>query len=317
MNSRKLFARIAENWFAKVLSVFIALLLFVFHRMSTLEDRFLSVPLAVEANALFIPASSYTRIIKVTIRGDANSIYPILEDDIEAYIDLKKYDAGGWYRVPVQVRKKGTALGVEPLEISVDPMEISLQLDQKTSKYVPLTAGLRGNVESGYDFVSYTLTPTQVVIDGPMNVVGAVSELYTDVVDLEGRKEDFSVMVNVLNRDPLIVIRGNGMTEFRGFIRPSVPVRNIDEIPIVFHGLAGSLEGVPDIKTGSVRLEGDQALLDQFVPPPDFLSVDCSPVTGPGEYTLPVTVNLPPGLSLVRREPQRVTLAVSPGDEAP
>ncbi|MDR1588519.1 MAG: hypothetical protein LBS57_13780 [Treponema sp.] len=317
MSSRKLFAGMVENWFAKVLSIFIALLLFVFHRMSTLEDRFFSVPLVVEANSSFIPTSSYTRIIRISIRGDANSIYPILEDDIEAYIDLKKHDAPGWYRAPVQVRKKGTALGVEPLEISVDPMEISLELDRKVSKYVSLTAGLQGNVESGYDFISYTLTPTQVVIDGPMNIVGAISELYTDVVDLEGRKEDFSVMVNVLNRDPLIVIRGNGMTEFRGFIRPSVPVRNIDEIPIVFHGIIGHLEAVPDIKTGSVRLEGNQALLDQFVLPPEFLSVDCSFITEPGEYTLPVTVNLPPGLSLIRWAPQSVEFTVIPKRNVP
>ncbi|MDR1318741.1 MAG: hypothetical protein LBJ90_03875 [Treponema sp.] len=317
MNSRKIFAGLVENWFAKVLSVFIALLLFVFHRMSTLEDRFFSVPLSVESNSSFIPASPYTRMIRISVRGDANSIYPILEDDIEAYIDLKKYDAAGRYSVPVQIRKKGTALIAEPLEITADPMEISLQLDQRISKYVPITAGLRGNVETGFDFVSYTLTPTQAVIDGPMNVVGDISELYTDIVDLEGRNEDFSVVVNILNRDPLIVIRGNGMTEFRGFVRPSVPVRNIDEIPIVFNGLVNHLEIVPDIKTGSIRLEGNQALLDQFVPSPGFFSVDCSFITVPGEYTLPVTVDLPPDLSLVRWEPQHVNATVSIRNEEP
>jgi len=37
-------------------------------------------------------------------------------------------------------------------------------------------------------------------------------------------------MVNILNRDPLIVIRGNGMTEFHGFIRRSVPPRDEEDM---------------------------------------------------------------------------------------
>ncbi|MDR1899577.1 MAG: hypothetical protein LBQ55_06190 [Treponema sp.] len=308
--SRKLLAKAAENWPAKVLSVALAIILFVFHRMSTLENRFFSVPLNVELDSVLVPASSYARMVRVSLRGDANSIFPILEDDIEAYVDLKKYQSEGWYRAPVQVRKKGTALGVEPLEISVDPMEISLQLDHKISKYVPLTANLRGSLQNGYDLISYTLTPTQVVVDGPLNVVEAVSELYTDYIDLDGRDADFSVTVSVLNRDPLLVIRGNGAAEFRGFVRKPVPVRNFEEIPIMINGLNENFRAELDIKTGSVRVEGNQEILDSFTLPLSFLAVDCSNLAREGVYVLPLTVNLPEGLSLVRKEPEEVTVSV-------
>jgi YbbR domain-containing protein len=310
VNSRKLLARAAEHWPAKVLSVALAIILFVFHRMSTLEDRVFSVPLKVEINNAFIPASPYARVIRVTLRGDASTIYPILEDDIEAYIDLKQYESEGWYRAPVQIRKTGTADRVEPLEISVEPMEISLQLDRKISKYVPLTANLRGAVEPGYDLVSHSLSPTQVVVDGPLSVVGAISELYTDFIDLDGRNEDFSVTVNILNRDPLIVIRGNGLTDFHGFIRKPVPVRNFDEVPIIIEDLGDRFEAELDIKTGTVRLGGNQNQLDVLTAPSDFLSVNCSAITRAGTYTLPVTLKVPPGFNLVRREPLEVVLKV-------
>jgi YbbR domain-containing protein len=278
--------------------------------MSTLENRFFSVPLNVELDSALIPASPYTRMIRVSLRGDANSVFSILEDDIEAYIDLGKYREGGWYRAPVQVRKKGTALGVEPLEISVDPMEISLQLDYKISKYIPLTANIEGSPESGYDLVSYTLTPSQVVVDGPMNIVGAVSELYTDYIDLDGRNEDFSVSVGILNRDPLLVIRGNGMTDFRGFVRKPVPVRNFEEVPIMVNGLDERFRAELDIRVGSVRVEGDRGSLDSFTPPLSFLTVDCSGLSREGVYMLPLTVDLPRGLNLVRKEPETVTVSL-------
>jgi YbbR domain-containing protein len=223
LNIRKLTDKIAENWIAKAVSAGLAVFLFVFHRMASLETRFFSVPLTVQTNSDFVPASPYTRIIRVSLRGDANAIYPILEDDIEAYIDLRKYDTGGAFRAPVQIRKKGSALSLQPLEINVDPMEISLNLDRKIDKYIPLSANLRGNVEAGYTLESHSLSPAQALVDGPAGILDSVSELYTDYVDLEGRTENFSVMVNILNRDPLIVIRGNGMTEFHGFIRRPVP----------------------------------------------------------------------------------------------
>jgi YbbR domain-containing protein len=318
LNRSKLLAKAAENWPAKVLSVALAIIIFVFHRMSSLEDRFFSVPLVVEANVNLTPASSFPRVIRVTLRGDANSIYPILEGDIEAYINLKNYDVPGWYRAPVQIRKKGTALGIEPLEVSVDPVEISLELDRRISKYVPLTANLRGSVQAGYDLVSHTLSPVQVVIDGPLTLLGNVSGLYTDFIDLEGRREDFSVTVNILNPDPLVLIRGSGMTEFHGFIRRTVPVRNFTDLPITLNGLDGQFTGEPDVKSGSIRLEGAQAQLDMFAPSPLLLYVNCTAISEPGIYTLPVQADLPGGLNLLRQDPREIVLTVSlAGDEPP
>ena len=124
--------------------------------------------------------------------------------------------------------------------------------------------------------------------------------------------------VSILNRDPLIVIRGSGMTEFHGFVRRTVPVRNFTGLPITITGLAEAFAAELDVKAGSVRLEGPQNQLDLFVPPPEFLYVDGSGIAGPGAYTLPVEVSLPEGLNLARQEPQEALLtARSAGDEAP
>jgi YbbR domain-containing protein len=311
LNSRKLLARVVEKWPAKVLSVAAALILFVFHRMNTLESRFFSVPLRVETSAALVPISSYPRLVRVSLRGDANSIYPIVEDDIEAYIDLTKHTEPGWYRAAVQIRKMGSAVGVEPLEISVDPLEISLQLDQKISKTVPLIPNVRGNAALGFDLVSHSLSPAQVTVEGPRSVLGSVSDMSTEAVDLEGKNDDFTVMAAIVNPNPFVVIRGGGTAEFRGLIRPAVPAMNIDGIPIIVKGLDQRFEADAGYRTGSVRLEGSQDMLDMFVPSPDFLSVDCSALHAPGTYTLPVTIDLPNGLVPLRREPMELNLTVT------
>jgi hypothetical protein len=47
----------------------------------------------------------------------------------------------------------------------------------------------------------------------------AIYEFNTGIIDLEGRYEDFSVIINILNNDPLVIIHGNKMIEYRGIIR--------------------------------------------------------------------------------------------------
>ena len=227
MNSRKLLLKITEKWPVKVLSVAAALILLVFHRVNTLESRFFSVPLRVETGDTLIPASQYTRVIRVGLRGEANSILPILEDDIETYIDLKKYADEGSYRIPVQIRKKGSAAGVEPLEISVDPIEVTIRLENKTSRNINVMPVFRGNVAEGYELTGQSIIPTSVFAEGPRSNVESLYEFYTGTIDLEGRYEDFSVMVSVINNDPFIVIHGNSMIEYRGSIRRIVRGRPV------------------------------------------------------------------------------------------
>jgi YbbR domain-containing protein len=309
-DGKKILTKITENWHVKVLSIALALILFVFHRMSLLEDRFFSVPLHIETNENMVPASSYPRMVRLTVRGEANSIYPILEDDIVAYLDLNKYTTEGIYRTAVQIRKQGTALGVEPLEISVDPLEVSVELDQKISKYVPLIPGFQGYPEPGYEMVSYTLTPAQVVVDGPQRIMNGLSELATDFIELGGRSDDFTAVVRIMNRDPLLVIRGDGTTEFRGLIRHLIMIRSFENLPIRLRGLREDL--IPSVTPGtaSVRIEGSQSDIESYEPGADILYLDCSQITEPGLYTLPVHAAIPGSFTLIRSEPSFVPVRV-------
>lgn len=219
MNSRKFLMKITDKWPVKVLSVIAALVLSVFHRVNTLETRFFSAPLRIVSDSKLVPAGSYAHTVRISVRGEANDIGSILEDDIEAFIDLDRYKSEGSYKIPVQTRKKGSALGVEPLEISVVPMEINVALEEKISRKISVSPVFRGNVAQGYELTSQFVNPTAVTADGPRGAMEALYEFYTGVIDLDGRYEDFSVMVNIINDNPLIIIHGNRMLECRGAIR--------------------------------------------------------------------------------------------------
>jgi len=312
LNARKLILGMAENWPAKVLSVAIALILFVFHEMSTLTIRTIIVPLTIETNSALAPASAYPRNVRVRMRGESDGVKAILDKDIDAYLDFTGHESEGQYRAPVQIRKKGSALVPEPLEITVNPLEVSVNLDKRINKTFPLAASIKGNAAAGFELVSYSVSPAEIVLSGPLRLMESINDIKTDPLDIEGRKNDFNVMVNIANPNPLLLsIRGDAYAEFRCVIRPAVSVRNIDGIAIDIIGLDINFEADLGGRAGSVRLEARQSLLDNFSVQPGFFSVDCSGITEPGAYTLPVNVDVPDGFILIRREPEEVGVTIT------
>ena len=218
--SRKFLEKMTENWPAKVISVAAALVISVFYRMYTLEPRSFSVPLRIEAgNTTLVPASSYARVIRIGLRGEQNSIFTISEDDIEAYIDLNRYSNEGSYRIPVKIRKRGSALGVEPLEITIEPAEIHIKLENKVSKSINVHPVFRGETAEGFELISQLITPQTITAEGPGSIMENISEFNTTSIDLDGRDEDFSVMVNIINNNPFVSVRGSWIVEYRGIIR--------------------------------------------------------------------------------------------------
>ena len=311
MNYKLLFARTVNNWPAKVLALALAIILFVFHRMATLEERFFSVPLYIENLNAMMPSSYYPRMIRVTLRGETHGIFSIMEDDIEVFVNMEDLITPGTYRVPVQWRKKGTAVGIDPLQINVDPSEIIFSLDQRISRIVTLDARFRGQPEPGFIMTSYTLNPNQVIIDGPAGLMGAISELPTELIDLEGRRSNFNMTVNIINDDPLIVIRGRGASEFTGRINQVIPVRNIANLPITITGLREGFIGVLERNSANVHIEGEnQQEVGRFEPPLGFLRVDCSGITEPGAYILRVQTEAVENMSF-RVEPAEVGIRIS------
>jgi YbbR domain-containing protein len=305
-----LLARIAENWPPKVISVAMAIVLVVFHRMSLLEERFFSASLSVETNSALIPSSAYPGTIRITLRGDANTIYSILEDDIRAYVDLNKYTEPGTYRAPVQIRKYGTAIRTEALEVSVDPLELALTLDERLSKAVPVQTSFRGVVESGYELSSYTLEPSQVVIEGPKSIVADVEKLPTEFIELSGKSEDFSVAVRILNDEPLFTIRGNGFAEFHGTVREKQRAESFENLPIRIEGLDDQFTGELEISSGFVRIEGGQTIFDRTKDEDLRLYVDCASIDAPGDFLLPVLVFFPHLFTIIRQDPQQALIHI-------
>jgi len=306
----KLLDRLISNWPAKVLSLVIAILLSMFHRISVLEERYFSVPLKIETSENLVPSGPYPRVVRLILKGEANAIYPIQESDIEAYADLSKYTSPGLYRAPIQVQKKGSAVGVANLEIQVDPLEVMIPLDQSLTKQVPVTPSFRGYLESGYELSNYSLEPSQVTIYGPVNIVSGINDVTTDYIELTGRKENFRVVTKIVNKESLVKIEGPLTVTFSATIQQSIIIRTFEKLPIIVSGLKNGLQARPQINFGTIKLQGSQLDLDAYTPESSLLSLDCSEIDKEGTYLLPLIVTAPKNFIVLRYEPLEIPVEI-------
>lgn len=302
--------KIMENWPAKIVCLTLSLMLFLFYRMSTLEQRYFSVPLVVETNGDLVPASAYPRMVKIGLRGEADSIYPILEDDIVAFMDLSGYTKEGEYRVAVQTRIKGTALDIEPLEVSVDPLEFSLRVEHRMVKKVPVTPNFRGYPEAGYEFTGYTVEPAVVEVSGPRSSVEKITEVLTDSIELSGRNASFEGVIPGVNRNNLLSISGQGRISYRVSINQTTLIKSFDDVPFFFENLDPAFQIETEMVSGSLLLKGTQTDLDNWTLPANALTVLCENVTAPGVYSLPVQTIIPLPYEVIKSSPGEIQLTV-------
>ncbi len=310
MSRKPLPERILENWPAKVLSFMAAVLLFAFNQLNRLEERPMAVPLRLVGSEDLAPSSPYPRTVRIVLKGEANSIFAIQEGDLEAVLDLSAFKAEGVYRVPVVVEKRGSAFGIDPLEIRVDPSEVAIALEQRITRSVPVVPSFRGFLDPGFELASSELIPPTAEIEGPASLVRKASDVTTEFIELSGRSEDFNAVVRLQQRDPLLAFTGPGTVEFRAKIQKALAYRSFEGLSIQVEGLGPGLSLSGDLPPGTLRVSGSRSDLSFPLPPAGVLYVDLSLIDEPGVYTVPVGVRLPPGIRPEDWTPGAVTLAV-------
>lgn len=310
MRSSDFFSRLLSNWPAKVVALAAAVLLVVFNDVARLEERFFSVPLELVLDDDYVPGSPYPANVRVRLRGNSDGVFQVLEEDIRAYVDLSEHQSEGVYKEPVEIERQGTALEVDPLEIRVEPLEVTVALERKIYKSLEVRPTLNGFPPSGYQLSQFRLTPSTVEVEGPRSQVEDLTHVVTEDIELAGRREDFSVRVRLVRPDPLVAFPGGDVVEFRGVIEESIILHTFEEVGIVYLDLPEDLRIVSSPTEGSIRVQGKQLDIEAAAPEDVRLVADGSVVTGPGTYVLTVRPELPRGLLVLRYEPTRAEVQV-------
>lgn len=268
----------------KVICLTAAVILLLLHRVTTLSERFVNIPLEVTTPSGLAVASAFPRTVRVTLRGTEESIRPILEDDLAASVSLDARRNAGVYREEVKVARKGTALNVEPLEITVEPPEITFALEPLDERRVIITPDIRGAPAYGYELVQSAISPQNVLIRGARSRVQGITALSTEVIDLTGHTGSFATKVKIILPNTQVRIAGEAAADFRATVQESIVNRTVEPVALTPIDLSSHLALKSPPAPGRLQLSGAQLVVDGVRPDQVRLLLDCSGAKRAGQF---------------------------------
>jgi YbbR domain-containing protein len=169
----------------------------------TLEERYpQAIPVALSnLPEGMVVLGEFDEYARVTVRAPESVWNSIEVDDFVVVADLTDLGTGD-HRVPIQL-----TLDRQPSQIvSVDPEYVTLQLEPEAEQTVPVRVQVEGEPTLGYIMHTLTVTPSQVMVNGPSTYVAQVVEAVTQVsVQDVDSDVDGEFQLRAVNRDGLPV----------------------------------------------------------------------------------------------------------------
>jgi hypothetical protein len=304
--------RLLENWPAKIIAFGVALLIVLLNGLADVGERFMMIPLELELPNTLVPGEEFTGRVRVELRGDEERIFEVVEDDLRAVADFTGVTDEGVFRAPIEVRRSGTAGDLDAaLEISVEPAQVTVTLEERLTRSVEITPNITGFPPAGYELSDYRISPTRVDVVGPRSRVEPLTQVLTEEISLAGREGDFTESVRLSRPDPLVSFPGGDIVDFRALIVETVIQTEFDDIEIAIVDLDPGLVVVSGVQTGTIRAQGRQLNIEDVPDERIGLFVDAAGIAEPGTYVLPVRPQIPGGILVLSIDPARIELVIA------
>jgi YbbR domain-containing protein len=198
---RRLLRRIfLEDWMTKVIALLItiALWLGVTGLRAPTTARFRSVPLNLRVSNNIEITNSPVQEVDLVITGDKRRIDQLNPRDLVVSLDLTDVSAG---ERTVQIAPENVSVelptGVRLEE--VQPNRIAVKLEAVGEREVTVRAETEGAIADDYEIYNRVISPLKVRVRGPESFIKSLDSISTEKINLENRRENFTVRQVALN----------------------------------------------------------------------------------------------------------------------
>jgi YbbR domain-containing protein len=314
-----------RNWFIKLSSLVIAIMLFLMVNMDGTPNQPGGIPGITDGSrvmeevalTVYYDEENYVlteapETVQVTLRGPQNilTLAQVTQPQQEVYVDLTDKEQGVYYE---RVQHSGFP---SDLTLSIVPMTVRVTIQEKQTVSFPVEVELinEGQMEEGYVVGTPEVTPSTVDITAAQGMIEQIVSAKA-VIDLSSRDSSFEESVAVIFYDE----NGNDL-ELNAdppAVEVSVPVTSPNkEVPVRL-GREGQLPDGMAIDTvrlnpENVTIYGPVEVINDitFV---DLPNIDLSEISG--DDTFELEVPLPDGVESVSPETVTVDIEVTEEEE--
>lgn len=307
----KIFRR---NWPVKLVCFVLAVFIYFFYRHATIQKETKVVPLNVSSQGITLPAQNIPSYVKVSLKGRPEDLARITEKNISAVINLDYHTEEGKFKVPVDIRLAPEIMGIEPLEVTVDKSFLEINVAKKDRKQLPVEAEIQGTPAAGYEITDIAVSPSTIGVSGAKSIIDAMVEVSTDEISVDEKRTSFSQNIGI-HHDSQLISYDNKTVTVTVTIQPITSSRRFVDQTIYLYGVNPLFEAKADPERITFTLTGNQNQLEAFVPELHTVRMNCSAITKPGTYEVPIEVVLPNGIRLVSQSDRTARVSLVPIEE--
>lgn len=311
MKAESILNKITENWKIKSACIGIAVILYLLSQTARLETKnfFPSLKTVEEGNMTIV--SSVPDMINVSVRHDSKTNPIIKPEEIQAYIDISYLLEEGTYSVPVKLSLSQDLLLNETVEFITNPSHITVTVEERVRKSVPINVPMSGNPLHGYEIESIKVYPEDAVITGPRKIVEKISQVNCEEIILTDKKENFEIQSVCRNPNRFVHVVSPYNAVVSVNLQASLVTRNFEKCKVFFANLDPALviDDQPEI---SFTVSGAELVLEKFYPSEYTVQCDCSNIYVPGDYELPVVIAVQDAFKIEDRSTEKIKVTVKP-----
>ena len=249
--------------------------------------------------------------VSVKLRGPRTFIQTLFGRDQKVVMNLKTYPLrpGKEFDVEINASHIPIPFGVDVLEIK--PEKIRVELRKKVTRSLPVKPQFVGELPPELHIVHQQVRPSHLQVSGPINLLEELESVRTQPLDLTSLKRSGKKTLWIKSLDPRLSIEGEKKVEYEYEIRPRKANLTLKNVDIRF--LTGHSKFTPEKRKVSLDIlspEGEETSLRQG----EVKVVGEIPPGAEGTVEVPLRVELPEGLFLMKVHPEKVKVEVGSGD---
>ena len=294
----------------KVLSVVLALLLWMVVSGEEIVERGLRVPLELQQIPTGIELlGDVPTTADVRVRGASGTLSRLGTGDVIAVIDLRTARTGRrlFPLGPEQVR---VPFGIEVVQVT--PSAVAIAFETSATRRVPVVPAVDGRPAPGFVVGQLTAEPRSVEVIGPESAVKRVTEVLTEPVLVSGARAAVTDTVSLGLLDPSLRLKTVRSAVVTVQVVPAPLERTLRNRPVHLRNPGASLEAQAVPPAVELTLRGSRDALNRFDPDDVVAFVDLDGL-GPGQYSLTVHVDSSSEVGVTRVEPASVQVRINSG----
>jgi len=204
--------------------------------------------------------------------------------------------------------------GNEVNHVIITPLYVEVNVEVFRTKTVPLVIDTSGEIGAGFELLTSSIAPGEMLIAGPDNLMEQVNEIKTAEFNLASLTDTTDVILNLLIPNGIISIN-NGSTATVTFEVRAYETKTLSKNLSVL-GLTDGLIAEFSSDTVEVVVSGPQSALETVTEGNITVEIDLADLVA-GEYKLKPDIGLPEDIGQVSVTPEEITVTIRDENEVP